>query len=85
MKFLKLTSALLILAGNISAVQAGGLSSPFSLDSAGVLPKGIRSVRLATFTTELTQKFDGTGAPVGLAYKFNRDVMWKDLINAQAG
>ena len=34
---------------------AGGLFVPHALESASVLPKGVRSVRVTTLTTEIEQ------------------------------
>jgi hypothetical protein len=68
---------------SFSAAQAGGLFAPFAFDSAQVIPKGVRSLRVAGFTTEVNDKYSGDGSSVPLAYSFNKSVTWKDLIGTQ--
>jgi hypothetical protein len=63
--------------------MAGPLTSPFSFESTAVLPAGIRSVRLTSFTAEISQRFDSTQIPRPLAAKFNRPVTWGDLVKGQ--
>lgn len=65
------------------AVFAAGLLAPFSLDSAQVMPKGVRSFRLAGFTTEAGDKFDGGGRVVSLAADINKPITLKQLADAQ--
>lgn len=62
---------------------AGGLFAPFSMDSASVMPKGVRSFRLGGFTTEVSDKYNANGEIRPLADKFNRSVSWRRLINSQ--
>ena len=63
--------------------MAGGVFTPFSLDSAAVMPKGVRSVRLTGFTTEIGTKYDTYGSMVPLANGFNKKVTWGELIDSQ--
>jgi hypothetical protein len=62
---------------------SGGLSSPFSMDSAAVLPAGVRNLRITSFSSQLESKFNAVGGIDGLASKFNRPVTYRDLIGAQ--
>lgn len=62
---------------------AGGLSAPLGMDSASVMPQGIRSLRVGGFTAEISDKYDGSGTIVPLANKFNKAVTWKELIDSQ--
>ncbi len=62
---------------------ASGLLAPFSLESAQVMPKGVRSFRLAGFTTETGDKFDGGGQVVSLAADINKPITLKQLSDAQ--
>lgn len=66
--------------GSSAAYAGGGLFAPLSIDSAAVMPKGIRNLRIGGFTTEVGQKFDGTGTIVPTANSFNRPVTWAELI-----
>jgi Putative MetA-pathway of phenol degradation len=68
-----------------SQAFAGGLFAPFALDSAQVMPKGVRSIRLGGFTTEITDKYDGGGTIVPLADSFNKQITWKELIDSTPG
>ncbi len=67
----------------VTRAQATGLFAPIGLDSATVMPKGVRTFRLAGFTTEVDNKFDGYGSIVPLADSFNRPVTWAQLINSR--
>lgn len=67
-----------------SQALAGGLFAPISMDSATVMPKGIRSVRLAGFTSEISDKYDGNGQIVPLANSFNKSVSINKLINSRS-
>jgi hypothetical protein len=58
----------------------GGLFAPISMDSATVMPKGVRSIRLGGFTSEITDKYDGYGNVVPLANSFSKSVTWNQLI-----
>lgn len=66
-----------------SAAYSGSLFAPFSVDSAGVMPKGVRNVRVLGFTTELDDKFNGAGGVIPLGDAFNQTVTWGKLVDAQ--
>lgn len=67
-----------------AAIQAhaGGLFVPFALESAQVLPKGVRNVRIGGFTTEITDKYNTGGNIVPLGDSFNKQITWKELIDS---
>ncbi len=67
-----------------TAFAGGGLFAPISIDSAAVMPKGIRNLRVGGFTTEVGQKYDGTGTVVPTANAFNRAVTWNELISSRS-
>jgi len=67
-----------------TAFAGGGLFAPISIDSAAVMPKGIRNLRIGGFTTEVGQKFDGTGTVVPTANSLNRSVTWNELISSRS-
>lgn len=66
-----------------SQAFAGGLFTPISLDSASVLPKGVRNARIGGFSTEVTDKYDGYGSIVPLGNGFNKPVTWNKLIDGR--
>ena len=61
---------------------AAGLFTPFSLDSAQVMPKGVRRAGLTGFTTELGEKYNGSGAAIPLGDAFNKSVSWRELTDS---
>jgi hypothetical protein len=77
-------SLLLTAVWSASAFAAGAFA-PFSMDSANVLPKGVRSIRVVSFTTEVTSRYDGSYSVVPLADKFNKPLKWNDFYKAQKG
>lgn len=68
----------------VADVWAGGLTAPFQFDSAAVLPKGIRNVRLQGATTEVSDKYVEGGSLQPLAYRMNRTLTYRDLVEAQS-
>ena len=54
--------------------HAGGLFVPFALESAQVLPKGVRNVRVGGFTTEITDKYATGGSIAPLGDSFNKQI-----------
>lgn len=66
-----------------TAAAGGGLFAPISMDSAAVMPKGVRNLRLGGFTTQVTDKFDGYGSIVPSANAFNRSVTLSKLISSR--
>lgn len=67
------------------SMQAGasGLLAPFALDSAQVMPKGVRSLRVAGFSTSIGDKFDGGGTILPLAADLNKPITVKQLVDSQ--
>ncbi|HRK06244.1 MAG TPA: transporter [Pseudobdellovibrionaceae bacterium] len=82
MKHLALSLGTALLAAPLAS--AGSLSAPFTFDSAGMLPAGVRSVRVLGYTTEIERKWDGHGGYRALASGFNKAVNFQDLIEAEA-
>lgn len=75
---------MLLLVLNVSQFAwAGDLFAPANFESAGVMPKKIRSVRVLGFTTEIADKYNANGIPMGLAASMNKNVTWNDLAKAQ--
>ncbi len=66
-----------------TSAQAGGLVAPFSMDSTETLPRGIRNVTIASFTTDVSDAKNGWSNDVAVGGPFNKSVTWGDLINAQ--
>jgi hypothetical protein len=62
---------------------ASGLIAPIALDSAQVMPKGVRSMRLAGFTFQADDKYSGNGTVVSLANDINRPITLRQLADAQ--
>jgi hypothetical protein len=85
---MKIKKCLLGFAGSAiataTAFAGGGLFAPISIDSAAVMPKGIRNLRIGGFTTEVGQKYDGTGTVVPTANAFNRSITWNELISSRS-
>lgn len=73
----------LAIAALASKAKASGLLAPIALDSAQVMPKGVRSVRLAGFTFQTDDKYNGNGSIVSLANEINRPVSLRQLADAQ--
>ncbi len=76
-------AAALALAVLTSQAHASGLIGPIALDSAQVMPKGVRSMRLAGFTFQTDDKYSGNGQIVSLANEINRPVSLRQLADAQ--
>ncbi len=62
--------------------HSGDLASPFSLDSAAVLPKGVRSARITTLTTAIDNSYNNDGNVEGLGASMNKAVTYNDLVKA---
>lgn len=63
-------------------VFANSLFIPFALESAQVLPKGVRNIRVGGFTTEITDKYSPGGSIVPLGNSFNKQITWNELIDS---
>jgi hypothetical protein len=83
MKVLARISKIALITLTASQAFAGGIFTPISADSAAVLPKGVRNMRLGGFTTQVTDKFDGYGSVVPTANSFNKSVSYDKLISSR--
>ena len=63
------------------ALQAGSIGVPVSFDSAQVLPKGVRNLRYNYLMGEANDKFNSSGAVVGVGQAMNVDVTYQKLID----
>jgi hypothetical protein len=84
MRALRLAMSVALTAAVAQPAFSAGLFVPFSMDSASTMPKGIRSVRVGNFTTQIEDKYDGYGAVVPAANSFNKSVTWRKLIDSEA-
>jgi len=62
----------------------GGLLAPFGSDSANVLPRGIRSIQIQSFTTEISETIDANTDTRALGSSLNVTVKLKDLIDGKS-
>lgn len=60
----------------------GDLATPFSMDSASVLPKGVRNIRLTGLTTGVDDKFSSGGVKEPLAQSMNKAISYNDLMKS---
>jgi hypothetical protein len=86
MKFMKSKKVLVTLLSFLCGLPtfAGGLSTPFETENAGVLPPSIRNPRLKSVSTWVENAFTSEGTSVPLAFKLNKDLRWVDVISSQA-
>ena len=63
---------------------AGGLSTPFSIGTATVLPKGVRSVRVTGLTTTVDGWYNDTGVNTSVAEPFNQKLSYGRLLDAES-
>ncbi len=82
-RLLKNSFALVASSLFIFQAQAGSLFVPFTLDSTEVLPKGVRNLAIAGFTTQITDGQNGFGTVQPIGGGLNKSVTWGDLIRAQ--
>lgn len=59
----------------------GGLSTPFDLESAAVLPEGIRNARFRGMYISAGQNFNGGGQLQSLATPLNQKISWKKVLD----
>ncbi len=64
------------------SAYCGDLTSPFSLDSAAVLPKGVRSARITTLSTTIDNTYNNDGRLEGVGSSMNKAVTYNDLVKA---
>lgn len=82
---IRLSARLFVILALSSAAHlafAGNVFAPFSLDSASVMPKGIRSFRVLGFSTEVDDRWNGFGGYEGLASRFNKQISYGELVDA---
>ena len=53
------------------------------MDSTEVLPKGVRNLAIATFSTDISDSKNGWGSNTSVGDGFNKTVVWGDLVNSQ--
>lgn len=64
-------------------VSAGNLIIPLYFDSAKVLPKGVRNLRYNYLMVGANDKFDSTGAVVGVGDAMNMDISYQQFVDGQ--
>ncbi len=67
-----------------STSWAAGLTTPFSLGSTAVLPKGVRNVRVGGITTMVDGWYNDTGVTAGVAEPFNQQLSYGRLLKAES-
>ncbi len=65
-------------------VWAQDIRAPFDLETARVLPGGIRSPRFKTVFTSIDERFDGQGTAQPVSAKLNKTVTFADVIAARS-
>lgn len=60
----------------------GGLFAPFSMDSAEVMPKGVKRLGVNGFTAEVKDRYNGLGNIEILGNGFNKPITWGELIDS---
>lgn len=66
-----------------SATLAQDIRPPFDLETARVLPKGIRNPRFKTVFTNIEDRYDGVGVAQPVAARLNKTVLFSDVIAAR--
>lgn len=74
------------LAGAVAGTgaYAADLKAPFELETAQVLPSGVRNPRFKNLFMSVEDKFNGAGAVEPLGQKLNKRVSWGDILQTQA-
>jgi len=75
--------ALVIGSWGAAITSAQDLRAPFELETARVLPKGVRNPRFKNIVTGIESRFSGGGIGEPLGQKLNKTVTWADAIAAQ--
>lgn len=78
-----LTLILLIAVSLTANAQEGGLLAPVSLESAKVLPKGIRNVQFLDSRIDAVKKYNNNGNTVPLGDALNKKVTWGKSIEGK--
>lgn len=60
-------------------VLADGLGAPFDFEDTSMLPKGVRTVKFRSFTTEVESKFDNNGTVQPLGKPFRKTLKMNSL------
>ncbi len=58
---------------------ADGLGAPFDFEDTSMLPKGVRTLKFRSFTTEVESKFDNDGTAQSLAKPFRKTLKMNNL------
>lgn len=66
-----------------TAVHAADLKAPMELESAQVLPAGVRNPRFKNLFMSIDSRFNGLGHTEPLGNKLNKEVSWSNLIAKQ--
>ncbi len=67
-----------------SLAWAGGLTTPFSINTTQVLPKGVRSFQVSGITTQVDGWHNDTGINSGVAEPFNQQLSYGRLLKAES-
>jgi hypothetical protein len=59
---------------------ADGLGAPFDFEDTSMLPKGVRTVKLRSFTTAVENKFDANGNSQALGKPFQKNLKMNSLL-----
>lgn len=63
--------------------NAAYLKSPYVLETAQVLPSGVRNPRLLNFIMTVGQKWNDEGSIEPIGQRLNKPITWNDLLEAQ--
>lgn len=72
-----------IIIGSVNT-WAAGLSTPFSITTSQVLPKGVRSMQVGGLTTTVDGWYNDTGISTGVAEPFNLELSYGRLLKAES-
>ncbi len=64
--------------------RGAGLTTPFSMGSTAVLPKGVRNVRVGGISTMVDGWYNDTGVTAGVAEPFNQQLSYGRLLKAES-
>lgn len=75
--------SVLVCALGAGSALAGDLKSPFELETAAVLPKGVRNPRFKNLFMQVENRYNGVGQVEPLGQKLNKRVTWADILSSQ--
>lgn len=81
MKAYALVTALCLCSLNLFA---DGLGAPFDFEDTSMLPKGVRTIKLRSFTSEVTEKYDMNGSVQALGKPFQKNVKMSSLYQGKS-